>query len=84
MTRTAGGGIATILLFSGAVVAGVSSAFAQMPLTLEEAMKRASNDDIAAARAAYHERPHPRFRTNGPRTRREFLRLRALHGAGPA
>ena len=41
MTRTAGRGVATILLFSGAFAAGVSAAFAQMPLTLEEAMKRA-------------------------------------------
>ena len=41
VTRTAGRGVATILLFSGAFAAGVSAAFAQMPLTLEEAMKRA-------------------------------------------
>jgi hypothetical protein len=53
-------------------------------ISVEEAMKRASNDDVAAVRTAYREHPDPHFRTNGPRTRREFLRLHALRGPGPA
>ena len=34
-------------------------------------------DGIAHAREAYRERPDPSFATHGPRTRREFLRLKA-------
>lgn len=48
MTRTAGRGVAAVLLVSGAVVVGVSTALAQMPLTLEEAMKRARGETVDA------------------------------------
>jgi hypothetical protein len=52
-------------------------------VSLEEAKKRASNDAIERRRRAYRERPDPSFRTYGPKTRREFLAFRAVHGAGP-
>lgn len=48
MTRTAGGGVAAVLVFCGAFVVGASAAFAQMPLTLEEAMKRARGETVDA------------------------------------
>ncbi len=48
MTRTAGRGVAAVLLFSGAFVVDVSAAFAQMPLTLEEAMTRARGETVDA------------------------------------
>jgi hypothetical protein len=37
-----------------------------------------ARDPMARERTAYLERPQPHFRTYGPRTRREFLRLRSL------
>jgi uncharacterized protein len=45
-------------------------------LNAEEVKKYASRDRVARERAAYLERPEPSFLTYGPRTRREFLRLR--------
>jgi predicted TIM-barrel fold metal-dependent hydrolase len=52
-------------------------------VSLEEAKKRASNDALSRRKHAYLERPNPSFATYGPKTRREFLNLRALQGAGP-
>jgi ABC-type thiamine transport system ATPase subunit len=37
-------------------------------------------DRVAIARAEYRERPDPSFATYGPKTRREFLRLKAWGG----
>jgi predicted TIM-barrel fold metal-dependent hydrolase len=48
---------------------------------LEEILRTASSDRTARLRAAYRERPEPHFLTYGPRTRREFLALRRVHGA---
>jgi predicted TIM-barrel fold metal-dependent hydrolase len=45
-------------------------------LSAEEVKKYASRDRVAQERAAYLERPEPSFLTYGPRTRRDFLRLR--------
>jgi hypothetical protein len=36
-----------------------------------------SRDRVARERAEYREHPEPRFLTYGPKTRREFLALRA-------
>lgn len=52
-------------------------------LSAEELRKYTEGDAVAEARLAYNERPNPSFRTYGPRTRREFLNLRARHGAEP-
>ena len=48
-----------------------------------EVMLRAGNDAVAARKLVYAERPDPHFLTFGPRTRREFLRVRAAHGDSP-
>jgi predicted TIM-barrel fold metal-dependent hydrolase len=42
--------------------------------------KHLHKDRVAVARAEYRERPDPTFVTYGPRTRREFLRLKAWGG----
>ena len=47
-------------------------------LTATEVKKYTSRDRVAREKTAYLERPEPHFRTYGPRTRREFLALRAL------
>lgn len=49
----------------------------------EEVLRRASVDALSRQREAYLERPDPAFTTYGPRTRAEFLNLRAWQGAGP-
>ncbi len=47
-----------------------------------EVKKYTQRDTIATERLAYLERPEPHFRTYGPKTRREFLKLLRLSG-GP-
>lgn len=51
-------------------------------ISIEEVLQRASRDAISQTRLAYREQPDPHFQTFGPRTRREFWRLRRLHGGG--
>ena len=48
MRRAAGPGVATVLLLCTASVLGVPPAYAQTPLTLEEAMKRAQGETVDA------------------------------------
>jgi predicted TIM-barrel fold metal-dependent hydrolase len=43
---------------------------------VEEMRRYAGRDHVARERAAYREHPDPSFLTYGPRTRREFLRIR--------
>ena len=45
--------------------------------------RQTQGDGVGQQRVAYAERPNPSFATYGPRTRREFLNLRAWHGAAP-
>jgi predicted TIM-barrel fold metal-dependent hydrolase len=52
-------------------------------INLDEVLKRAATDDIGRARAEYRSAPDPHFLTFGPKTRREFLELRRLHGGLP-
>ncbi len=52
-------------------------------LAPEEAVRRARNDELFQRRTAYRNAPNPHFLTYGPKTRREFLRLRRLHGGDP-
>ncbi len=42
------------------------------------------NDAVAIARAGYREHPDPHYRTNGPKTRREFLNLMRWTGGNAA
>jgi len=49
-------------------------------ISFEEMKQRAASDRIANDRLAYRENPDPHFRTHGPKTRREFLNLRAWNG----
>ncbi|HEX9585830.1 MAG TPA: amidohydrolase family protein [Gammaproteobacteria bacterium] len=53
-------------------------------IPVHEVLKRARSDDIHARRLAYRRKPNPHFLTYGPKTRREFLRLRRLSGNQPA
>ena len=46
----------------------------------EDVLKKHLKDRVAAAREEYRERPDPAFVTYGPRTRREFLNLKAWGG----
>ncbi len=46
-------------------------------ISATEVKKYANADRVAQARAQYLEHPTPHFRTYGPKTRREFLALRA-------
>jgi predicted TIM-barrel fold metal-dependent hydrolase len=59
---------AKIFGLSGAKVYGLSAA---------EVKKYTRRDSISSQKLAYAERPEPHFRTYGPKTRREFLNLRA-------
>jgi predicted TIM-barrel fold metal-dependent hydrolase len=59
---------AKIFGLSGAKVYGLSAAQVKNVI---------SRDRVAREKVAYQERPEPHFRTYGPKTRREFLRLRA-------
>jgi hypothetical protein len=57
---------AKVFGLNAARVYGVSAA---------EVKKFAARDMVAKEKLAYQERPEPHFRTYGPKTRREFLRL---------
>jgi predicted TIM-barrel fold metal-dependent hydrolase len=46
-------------------------------LSAQEVKRYVSRDRVARERAEYREHPEPRFLTYGPKTRREFLALRA-------
>jgi hypothetical protein len=50
-------------------------------LSPTEVKKYTSRDRVAQERLACQERPEPHFQTYGPKTRREFLALRALEQA---
>src|SRR5688572_26824035 len=52
-------------------------------LAADELRKFTARDKVAQSREEYAERPNPSFATYGPRTRREFLNLRAWHGGEP-
>jgi predicted TIM-barrel fold metal-dependent hydrolase len=52
-------------------------------LAAEELERFTARDRVTQARAEYAERPNPSYATYGPRTRREFLNLRAWHGGEP-
>lgn len=50
-------------------------------IQMEEITRRASKDKIHKEREAYLENPDPHYLTYGPKTRREFISFRKLHGA---
>ena len=50
----------------------------------EEVRMRARNDPIYRRRQAYRRAPNPHYLTYGPKTRRDFLRLKRLGGGQPA
>jgi predicted TIM-barrel fold metal-dependent hydrolase len=52
-------------------------------LAADELAKFTAKDKVAQSRAEYSERPNPSYATYGPRTRREFLNLRAWHAGEP-
>jgi predicted TIM-barrel fold metal-dependent hydrolase len=52
-------------------------------LAADELAKFTAKDKVARSRIEYGERPNPSFATYGPRTRREFLNLRAWHAGEP-
>jgi predicted TIM-barrel fold metal-dependent hydrolase len=52
-------------------------------LSAEELREYTGGDAVAQTKLAYNERPNPSFTTYGPRTRREFLNLRAWHAGEP-
>jgi predicted TIM-barrel fold metal-dependent hydrolase len=50
------------------------------PMNEETIRKHLPKDKVAGERAEYRERPDPTFATHGPKTRREFLNLKARGG----
>ncbi len=52
-------------------------------LAADELRKFTERDAVARHKLEYAERPNPSFATHGPRTRREFLNLRAWHAGEP-
>jgi uncharacterized protein len=52
-------------------------------LAADEVAKFTRADKVTRSRAEYAERVNPSFATYGPRTRREFLNLRAWHAGEP-
>jgi uncharacterized protein len=52
-------------------------------LAADELRKFTERDKVAHAKAEYAERLNPSYATHGPRTRREFLNLRAWHSGEP-
>ncbi len=56
------------------------------PYRIEESLirKLTGNDRVALARAGYRQHPDPHFRTNGPKTRREFFNLMKWTGGQAA
>jgi hypothetical protein len=49
----------------------------------EELRKKLARDRVQRTKLDYLDNPDPAFATYGPRTRREFLAFRALHGELP-
>jgi hypothetical protein len=49
-------------------------------IQVEEVLRSAAGDPIGRVLPEYLEHPRPHFRTYGPRTRREFLRLLRVNG----
>lgn len=49
----------------------------------EEVLMRARSDEIFRRRQDYRQAPNPHYLTYGPKTRREFLRLKRLSGGRP-
>ncbi len=49
----------------------------------KEVLMRARSDEIFRRRQAYRQAPNPHYLTYGPKTRREFLRLKRLSGGLP-
>jgi uncharacterized protein len=52
-------------------------------LAADELKKFTQGDKVAQLREEYSGHPNPSFATHGPRTRREFLNLRAWHAGEP-
>ena len=52
-------------------------------IAAQELQRFVAKDKVAGARLEYAERPNPSYATYGPRTRREFLNLRAWHQGEP-
>lgn len=52
-------------------------------ISQSEMLLRTGNDGIAAAQDHYQNHPNPHYLTNGPKTRRDFLRLLNLNGGHP-
>jgi uncharacterized protein len=52
-------------------------------IAADELRRFTERDRVALARTEYSEQPNPSFVTYGPRTRREFLNLRAWHQGEP-
>ncbi|MDX1513453.1 MAG: amidohydrolase family protein [Gammaproteobacteria bacterium] len=52
-------------------------------ISATEVIERARSDDVYAKRLAYRQSPNPHFLTYGPRTRREFIKLKRLAGDQP-
>jgi len=52
-------------------------------LAADELRDYVERDAVTRSRLEYIERPNPSFATHGPRTRREFLNLRAWHAGEP-
>ncbi len=50
----------------------------------EEVLKRARSDDLHRRRQAYRHAPNPHYLTYGPKTRRDFLRLKGSGGGQPS
>lgn len=49
-------------------------------IEMDEVLLRAANDPLSRAKMAYAENPDPHYKTYGPKTRREFLRLMEITG----
>jgi predicted TIM-barrel fold metal-dependent hydrolase len=52
-------------------------------LAADELRRFTSQDTVARSKSEYSQRPNPSYVTYGPRTRREFLNLRAWHRGEP-
>jgi predicted TIM-barrel fold metal-dependent hydrolase len=52
-------------------------------LAADELRQYTARDAVAQSKLDYAERPNPSYATYGPRTRREFLNLRAWHAGEP-
>ena len=53
-------------------------------LSPEQVLQHTHSDSVARAREEYRNNPDPHFRTLGPQTRREFLRLLRENDGQPA